>query len=564
MPDNPSFPALSTTARSFGPGGRPPDGLTKVVLPQPLERTCMSDSLEDARISKKAKDDDPSMDSLNASGSLQTDIPVDSVPDVAMTESRSAHEVSVLPSRTEGFREGLLPDSVSYANMAARNPSSPKKSNESPIFPEDDVVVLEDDYTIDRSGKIPAIKFSSRIHDQIDHNMRNTIIIRLLDRNIGFKTMYGRLLMLWKLIGRFQLIDLEHGYFLVRFEKESDYSMVLTAGPWTIFGCYLTVQPWHRDFCTTEKHPTHVVVWIRLPGLSYRYYSKALFRLIASVVGRVVKIDYNTSGGSRGKFARLAVMVDLNKPLLSCVSIDGHIQKLEYEGLHQICFHCGTYGHSKETCGVLLGADSSTRQDLGPEIKKPSENELYGPWMTVDSRRRRNTSYNHSNKATVPKPQRNNVVMGSRFNALNIDEDVGVDMTVAPESEINNGAGTAEIAAGNFDSQVGLPRPKGKSSKTRGSTSRTQGEGFRRGFSLTKPAELPSRPQPSLHEWMATLSQQLQTASDKERNGADGLVPIPVPNNGHDPPSGSIDFNQSSSPPRVPVDSGDGHGTMEL
>ncbi|KAL4323145.1 hypothetical protein GQ457_11G004460 [Hibiscus cannabinus] len=493
-----------------------------------------------------------------------------------MTESRTAHEFSVLPNRTEGSKEGLLSDTVSYANMAARNPTSPEKSSESLTFPEDDIVVLEDDYTIDRSGKIPAIKFSSRIHEQIDHNMRNTIIVRLLDRNIGFKTMYGRLLMLWKLIGRFQLIDSENGYFLVRFEKESDYSMVLTAGPWTIFGCYLTVQPWHRDFCTTEKHPSHVVVWIRLPGLSYRYYSKALFRLIATVVGRVVKIDYNTSGGSRGKFARLAVMVDLNKPLLSCVSIDGHLQKLEYEGLHQICFHCGTYGHSKETCGVLLGADPSTGHDLGPEIKKPSENDLYGPWMTVDTRRRRNISYNHSNKATEPKPQRNNVVMGSRFNALNVDEDVGVKMNVVPESGINIEDGPVKTAMGSYASQAGLPRPKslknaaylqsnppkkskgiahnnggketcqpsvdqdvtitaqatgksdrhaavtlfdkgydnpfpsgGKLSKTRGSTSRTQGEGLRRGFSLRKQAELPSRPQPSLHDWMVNLSQQL-------------------------------------------------------
>ncbi|KAE8681890.1 hypothetical protein F3Y22_tig00111298pilonHSYRG00016 [Hibiscus syriacus] len=33
----------------------------------------------------------------------------------------------------------------------------------------------------------------------------------------------------------------------------------------------------------------------------------------------------------RGKFARLAVLVDLNKSLLSCIRIDGSIQKLEYE-----------------------------------------------------------------------------------------------------------------------------------------------------------------------------------------------------------------------------------------
>ncbi|KAL4311482.1 hypothetical protein GQ457_01G015760 [Hibiscus cannabinus] len=65
----------------------------------------------------------------------------------------------------------------------------------------------------------------------------------------------------------------------------------------------------------------------------YKYYSKALFRMRA-----------------RCKFTSLAILVDLTQPLILCIDIDNFIQKLEYEGLQNICYSCGVYGHSKESC----------------------------------------------------------------------------------------------------------------------------------------------------------------------------------------------------------------------
>ncbi|KAE8732337.1 hypothetical protein F3Y22_tig00002237pilonHSYRG01828 [Hibiscus syriacus] len=63
--------------------------------------------------------------------------------------------------------------------------------------------------------------------------------------------------------------------------------------------------------------------------------------LLGRKIGNVVKIDCNTSAGEREKFARLAMVVDLNKSLIASLSIDGVLRKLEYEGLLQICCKCG-------------------------------------------------------------------------------------------------------------------------------------------------------------------------------------------------------------------------------
>lgn len=46
----------------------------------------------------------------------------------------------------------------------------------------------------------------------------------------------------------------------------------------------------------------------------------------------------------RGKYAQMCGGY-LARPLVSSLCLDGKKQQIEYEGLHQICFKCGQYGH---------------------------------------------------------------------------------------------------------------------------------------------------------------------------------------------------------------------------
>lgn len=55
-------------------------------------------------------------------------------------------------------------------------------------------------------------------------------------------------------------------------------------------------------------------------------YSKSLLKFIGGVIGLVAKVDKNTENNSKGKFARLVVYIDLGKPLVSKINIDGRIQ----------------------------------------------------------------------------------------------------------------------------------------------------------------------------------------------------------------------------------------------
>ncbi|KAK8478083.1 hypothetical protein V6N11_048135 [Hibiscus sabdariffa] len=73
----------------------------------------------------------------------------------------------------------------SYVSVVVRDLVGHGKSHEEPCLSLNDVVVLDEDCIVTDSGDFLTIKLSNCVNDQIDHCVRNMIIIRLLGRNIG-------------------------------------------------------------------------------------------------------------------------------------------------------------------------------------------------------------------------------------------------------------------------------------------------------------------------------------------------------------------------------------------
>ena len=81
-------------------------------------------------------------------------------------------------------------------------------------------------------------------------------------------------------------------------------------------------------------------------------------------------MDNVTSAVSKGHFARICVEVDLLKLLVSKFRLRRRIWRLEYEGLHLVCFGCGLFGYRKETCPLVeqlttAGSETSKRESSG-------------------------------------------------------------------------------------------------------------------------------------------------------------------------------------------------------
>lgn len=90
------------------------------------------------------------------------------------------------------------------------------------------------------------------------------------------------------------------------------------------------------------------------------------------MIKKVAKLDFQTDSRTRGRFARMTVFINLDKPLVSQAMINGEVQRVEYEALPTICFSCGKYGHVKELCPSVV-INLSLESEKKVEVENPGE-----------------------------------------------------------------------------------------------------------------------------------------------------------------------------------------------
>ena len=156
-----------------------------------------------------------------------------------------------------------------------------------------------------------------------------------------------------------------------------------------------------------------MAVWIRLPELPIEYYDPIVLRKIGEAIGPALRIDAHTANGARGRFARICVQVNLDKPLIKTVKIGRLAQIVLYKGLNALCFECGRIGHRKEACPYIIKGpqienpqatqdkpNNSEEQQVSKDESqaKIHRNEIdgYGQWMVVMRKK----------KAQKPRPAR--------------------------------------------------------------------------------------------------------------------------------------------------------------
>ncbi|KAH1067160.1 hypothetical protein J1N35_032147 [Gossypium stocksii] len=152
--------------------------------------------------------------------------------------------------------------------------------------------------------------------------MELTVVLKLLRRNIGYEALNNQISSLLSPTKPFHLMYIENGYYLAKFQSIDDYNKVLSQGPWLIYGQYLTVQPWTKDFSPSQPYPSSLLAWIRLPGLPGYLYNKKIIEEIGGTIGKVVRLDFNTNSRIKGRFVRMATYINLDKPLIVQVLVN--------------------------------------------------------------------------------------------------------------------------------------------------------------------------------------------------------------------------------------------------
>ncbi|MBA0683501.1 hypothetical protein Goari_025156 [Gossypium aridum] len=104
---------------------------------------------------------------------------------------------------------------------------------------EDDFVIAKGDITGSFVSTIPVINFSERVHQFIIKDIANTMVIKLLGRNIGYVVLQNKMYSLWKPSKPFQLMDIENDNFLL---KAISGSTVVASGDSTTLKAMSTVE----------------------------------------------------------------------------------------------------------------------------------------------------------------------------------------------------------------------------------------------------------------------------------------------------------------------------------
>lgn len=111
------------------------------------------------------------------------------------------------------------------------------------IINDEDLVFVEGNILRSNVNGIPTIDFSDRIKKWLVKDMATTVVVKLLGRNISYRVLHSGISNLWRPSQPFQLMDVENGYYLVRFQSKVDYNMVFGS---RVIGCF-----WPLPHCST-------------------------------------------------------------------------------------------------------------------------------------------------------------------------------------------------------------------------------------------------------------------------------------------------------------------------
>ncbi|KAJ7947238.1 reverse transcriptase [Quillaja saponaria] len=177
------------------------------------------------------------------------------------------------------YKESVVGANTMEERMECEEDMEKSKDEDMNVESDDDMKDLDQGENDD----CPIIFLTKEEKKRIRQPWRESVIIKLLGKKIGYNFLCKKLYQIWKPKGVLKVIDLGNDFFLVR-------------------------------------------------------------------LGDPIKCDSTTSKADLENFARICVEIDLSKPLKSKYRLSKQIRRFEYEGLHLVCFKCGTYGHVTKLC----------------------------------------------------------------------------------------------------------------------------------------------------------------------------------------------------------------------
>ncbi|GAV81787.1 DUF4283 domain-containing protein, partial [Cephalotus follicularis] len=135
----------------------------------------------------------------------------------------------------------------------------------------------------------------------------NTLVGYFVGKKIPFKIVKESLEKKWRKWGSVQVITDSDGNFLFRFSNSTSCDLVLSNGPWEVWGAYLVLRRWEEGMFLCKDSITSTPVWVKLTNVPQELWTRPGLSYIASALDVPLCMDPATAAGNRLSFARVCV-----------------------------------------------------------------------------------------------------------------------------------------------------------------------------------------------------------------------------------------------------------------
>ncbi|GAV72070.1 DUF4283 domain-containing protein, partial [Cephalotus follicularis] len=154
----------------------------------------------------------------------------------------------------------------------------------------------------------------------------------------------------WGPVGRFSIHMVGNGVFMIKFDNGQARDWVLANGPWDVWGYHLALRPWRKDVSLELGDCKSRPVWVKLRNVLVQYWNKVGLSYIASVLGKPLHMDANTTHRHALMFARVCIDMAATSSFPESVILeleDGSTTSVgvEYPWRPNACTLCKVFEH---------------------------------------------------------------------------------------------------------------------------------------------------------------------------------------------------------------------------
>ncbi|GAV93098.1 DUF4283 domain-containing protein/zf-CCHC_4 domain-containing protein, partial [Cephalotus follicularis] len=183
----------------------------------------------------------------------------------------------------------------------------------------------------------------------------NAIVAYLVGKKLPGKRVKETLEKKWGSVGQFSVHMAGNGIFMIKFENAQARDWVLDNGPWDVWGYHLALRQWKKDMSLELGVCKSMPIWVRLRNVPVPYWNKMGLSYIASVLGKPLHMDANTTHRHALMFARVCVEMPASSSFPDSITLeleDGSTIQVgvEYPWKPPACTLCKVFDHSNRTC----------------------------------------------------------------------------------------------------------------------------------------------------------------------------------------------------------------------